>query len=93
MSFGRSFPSHSPNIFPGTSFYNYLVAPFWSDNDITNGVGQVSYQVYNDSQSEALSFVSTYVKQQQHVNFTGTWMAVAEWKGVPEYLGEVTTVR
>ena len=90
ISFGRPFPSHSPNLFPGTSFYNYLVSPFWSDNDITNNVGEVSYQIYNESQSEALTFISTYINQQQQVQFTGTWMLVAEWKNVPEYFGEAS---
>jgi len=88
ISFGRSFKSHSPHLFPETDFYNYLVAPFWSDNDITNGVGEVSYQTYNNSQSEALTYVSTYIKQQHQVNFSGTWMLIAEWKNVPQYLGD-----
>ena len=92
MSFGRPFPYHSPNLFPGTSFYNYLVAPFWTDADITNGVGKVSYQVHDNNQSESLSWVSTYISQQQQINFSGTWMLVAEWKDVPEYNGATSIV-
>ena len=92
ISFGRPFSSHSPHLFPGTSFYNYLVAPFWTDTDITEGVGEVSYLVYDKSQSESLSWVSTYISQQQQISFTGTWMLVAEWRDVPEYLGDTSIV-
>ena len=92
LSFGRPFPQHSPHLFPETSFYNYLVAPFWTDNDITRGVGEVSYQVYEDSEMESLSWVSTYISQQQQADFRATWMLVAEWRNVPEYLGEEDSV-
>jgi len=70
--------------------YNYLIAPFWTDSDITNGVGEVFYRVYEDS--EPLSWVSTYVSQQEQVSFSGTWMLIAEWNNVPQYLGETTIV-
>ena len=92
ISFGRPFPYHSPHLFPGTNFYDYLVAPFWTDTDITEGVGEVSYQVYDNSQSETLSWVSTYISQQQQIKFTGTWMLIGEWRDVPEYLGETSIV-
>lgn len=68
------------------------MAPFWTDSDISEGVGEVSYQVYDNSQSESLSWVSTYVSQQQQINFIGTWMLVAEWRDVPKHQGELTTV-
>lgn len=93
LSFERPFPYHSPHFFPGTNFYSHdLVAPFWTDNDITEGVGEVSYQVYENSQSESLSWVSTYISQQQQINFIGTWMLIAEWKDVPKHQGELTIV-
>lgn len=89
LSFNRSFQSHTPHFFP---LANYLVAPFWADIDITNGVGEVSYEVNDDSQSESLSWVSTYISQQQQINFTGTWMLLAKWKDVPKYLGDTSDV-
>ena len=92
ISFARPFPYHSPHLFPGTSFYNFLVAPFWTDNDISRGVGEVSYWVHNN-RTESLTFVSTYISQQQQVNFSGTWMLVAEWRNVSEYLGDTSIVR
>ena len=55
-------------------------------------MGGVSYQVFDNSQSESLSWVSTFISQQQQINFTGNWMLVAEWKDVPEYLGESSIV-
>lgn len=92
LSFGRPFPQHSPHFFSEASFYDYLVAPFWSDNDITGGVGEVSYQVHEDNQSESLSWISTYISQQQQINFNGNWMLIAEWTNVPEYLREKSFV-
>lgn len=91
LSFARPFPYHSPHLFPGTSFYNFLVAPFWSDNDIRRDVGAVSYWVYT-GQSDSLTFVSTYISQQEQVKFNGTWMLAAEWSSVPEYLGNLSIV-
>jgi hypothetical protein len=91
LSFARPFPYHSPHLFPGTSFYNFLIAPFWSDNDIRRGIGEVSYWVHS-GQSDSLTFVSTYISQQEQVKFNGTWMLAAEWRNVPEYLGNISIV-
>ena len=51
----------------------------------------MSYWVHS-GQSESLAFVSTYISQQQQVNFSGTWMLAAEWRDVPEYLGNTSIV-
>jgi len=70
---------------------SFLVTPFWSDNDISKGFGQVSYEVHS-FQSDAMAWVSTFISQQQQVDFTGSWMLIAEWKNVPQYLGPSTKV-
>lgn len=91
FSFGNPFPYHSPHLFPGTSFYNFLVAVYWTDNDISTGVGEVSYQVHTDN-TETVQWVNTYISQTQQVNFNGTWMLLAEWKDVPQYLSSTIIV-
>ena len=91
ISFSRPFPYHSPHLFPGTSFYSFLVAPFWTDNGISNGIGSVSYQVH-DSTTESLNWVSSYISQHQQIRFTGNWMLVAEWSNVPKYRGNRSIV-
>ena len=67
------------------------MAPYWADTDITGGVGEVSYHIHT-SQTESLTWVSTYISQQEQIDFTGTWMLIAEWKNVPEYLGDRSIV-
>ena len=52
----------------------------------------MSYWVNNNSQSDALAFVSTYISQNEQVKFNGTWMLTAEWKNVPEYFGNTSIV-
>ena len=91
ISFSRPFPYHSPHLFPGSSFYSFLVAPFWTDNDISNGVGLVSYQVH-DGTTESLNWVSSFISQRQQIRFNGNWMLVAEWRNVPKYLGDASIV-
>ena len=91
ISFGHPFAYHSPHPFQN-DFNNYLVAPFWTDNDITHGVGEVSYQIYGSNQSEALSYISTYISQQEQIRFTGKWMLLAEWKKVPKFHGNAEIV-
>ena len=51
----------------------------------------MSYWV-DANQSESLAFVSTYISQHEQVNFNGTWMLTAEWRNVPEYLGNANIV-
>ena len=91
LSFGRAFPYHSPHPFPGTSFYNFLIAPFWADTDISGGVGNVSYELH-ENETDAMGWVNTFISQQQQINFTGSWMLVAEWRNVPAYQGQQTEV-
>ena len=91
ISFSRAFPYHSPHFFPGTSFYNFLVAPFWTDNDISSGIGSVSYQVH-DSATESLTWVSSFITQNHQIRFNGNWMLVAEWRNVPQYHGDAGIV-
>ena len=73
--------------------YNFIVAPFWANNDISSRVGHISYEVHTSETSpEILSLISAFVKQQQQINFSGNWMLVAEWNNVPQYGGSSSDV-
>ena len=79
-----------PVLFPNSTTYNYIVAPFWADNDLRPS-GKVSYEVHNISTSQ-LSSVNRYIRQQTGSNFEGSWMMVVNWKDVPEYQSDVDKV-
>ena len=65
-----------------------LVAPFFADNDISFGVGEIIYEVHTESTSESIiSYVNSIVNQNHHADFEGKWMLVATWSGVPPFSG------
>jgi len=70
-----------------------MVAPFWASNDISNRVGIVSYEVHSSAASSSYTnLVSSFISQQQQVQFNGTWMLLAEWHSVPQFGGSLTVV-
>ncbi len=74
--------------FSASSPLDYLVAPFWANVDISNRVGDVSYEVHSsDISPEYINIVSSFISQQEQVQFNGRWMLLAEWNSVPQ-LGE-----
>ena len=79
----------SNQLFPVDS--RYLVAPFWDDIDISEGVGDISYQVYSTG-SPPLDTVNTIISDEENINFIGHWMIVAEWDGVPAHQGSLIQV-
>ena len=63
---------------------SYLVAPFWSDVDITMS-GNIHYEVHMDNifgYSLALGNVSQFISRSASVDFLGTWMLVVSWESV-----------
>ena len=83
LSFGRSETYSNPVLFPNSSSYSFLVAPFWADHD-PRPAGQISYEVHNTNTPTLLS-INRYIRQTMEPSFQGTWMIVAEWNDVPEY--------
>ncbi len=74
----------------------YLLAPFWSDVD-TRAAGEVAYETHvsffnNDGSDMILDQVNDFVSNYTGVEFDGTWLLVAEWKGVQSYPGTSTLV-
>lgn len=63
----------------------YVVAPFWSDVDVSHGYGGVFYCVFTDG--DELDSVSNFLTNQTGSGFSGTWMLVAQWNQVPLFAG------
>lgn len=82
FSFAREAHLHSPVLFPESTFYNYLVAPYWMNFDIRQS-GRISYEVHNTFTS-LMSLVNNYIQQQDDEDFVGTWMMIANFKEAPQ---------
>ena len=95
FSFGTRQTVAPPTVFSSTSPYNYLVAPFWADIDISIH-GSISYEVHNTSAGSSsialLNGVSTFISNQQNTQFSGNWMLVASWSQVSAYHGSSSIV-
>ena len=85
ISFQDGWTSNTPQLFPTTNTltkFAYVVAPFWSDNDLRLA-GNAMYQVYG--LSSQLNNASTFIADMTETNFNGTWMLVAQWNGAHPY--------
>ena len=61
-----------------------MVAPFFTDIDITSGVGQINYEVHTEATSlSILSRVNSLINHHAQTEFNGVWLLVATWDGVP----------
>jgi hypothetical protein len=77
----------SPFLFDANSGES-LVAPFFTDINIASGIGQISYEVHNDSTSQSLlSSVDSVINNNIQTNFHGEWLLVAKWDNVPHISG------
>ena len=92
ISFGAPITDFSPSLFPLE--HDFIVAPFWSDVDISTGVGQIRYEVHTTSSvgSTFLSNVSQFIEEQTNTSFTGQWMLLVEWEEVPQFAGLLSVV-
>ena len=81
-----------PFIFDGSRNLS-LVAPFFTDIDISRDIGQVSYEIHTDSSSTGiLSQVNSLINEHKQTQFNGQWLLVATWEDVPAY-GNYSIVR
>ncbi len=80
----------SPVLFPNSSSYSYIVAPFWADHD-PRPAGEIGYQIFSNN-SETLSIVNRFIRQESGLDFNGVWMIVADWDGVPGYQSDIDRV-
>ena len=91
MSFDQPFQFFVPHLFPTENFYIHnsdVVAPFWSDVD-TRVAGLVSYEThhrgFNTGSNAVLERVSGFLAAEMGINFTASWMLVAQWDRVHPY--------
>ena len=89
ISFTNKYFSSYPSRFP-LSTNAYLVAPFWSDNDIRQS-GDVYYVSLNSANGntklfkDVNDFIDSHNVQSSPVNiekFEGKWMLIAQWEQV-----------
>ena len=93
FSFGDTTVYSVPQHFSPSSPFTYIVAPFWSNSDVSNRVGNISYEVHTRYHPpDLINLVSSFITQQQQVQFNGTWMLVARWNDVPQFGGSLTDV-
>ena len=70
-----------------------LVAPFFTDIDISGGIGGIDYELHTEDTSQSiLSQVDSVINDHAGTNFNGRWMLVATWDNVPPF-GDSTVVR
>ena len=96
ISFGTGWLFWYPQPFPTNSFFtrnSYVVAPFWSDNDIRMN-GSIRYEVHArvagpmTRSTQLLDQVSVFIINQRNLtagSFQGQWMLVVEWNEVHPY--------
>lgn len=85
MSFDKVFTDYESFEFPGRGSVT-LVAPFFSDIDISDGTGVISYEVHALRHSQTLiSEFNTIINDEFGTEFEGTWLLLAEWKKVPQF--------
>ena len=85
ISFDKVFTDYTIFEFPGSEEVT-LVAPFFSDIDISKGTGNIKYEVHTLRNSEAVfSDINTIINEYMDADFSGSWLLLAEWKNVPEF--------
>ena len=78
LSFGSGFSAYSPRIFP-RSGSPPLIAPYWTDIDLSGGVGNVRYTVYTTENEESyIDQVNEFLVNKID-GFIATTMLVAQW--------------
>ena len=62
-----------------------LVAPFFTDVNITVPLGQVSYEVHDDStkSTEIFSQVNSLINEHKQTQFNGELLMIAKWNNIP----------
>ena len=82
--FDHALRSWTPYLFPGSG-QNSLAAPFFTDIDISEGVGHIRYEIHTNASSEYLLSVSTLINEHMGTEFSGEWLMIAEWRDVPAF--------
>ena len=85
LSFGFSFGDYIPQTFPLSYVQPYaLIALYWDDHDV-RGKGQIYYRFTKDE--VLLDSVGSNISFAFNTSFSPTWLFIATWDEVVEYLG------
>ena len=85
FTFEEEFTEYVLFLFVGNT-RDSLVAPFFSDIDISNGVGRIDYEIHTNNTSQSiLSSVNSIINRQTQTGFNGRWLLVATWDDVPQF--------
>ena len=88
----EGFLGYQPFLFDENTILS-LVAPFFTDIDISRGIGQINYEIHTRSSSESiLSLVNSIINKQTETEFNGNWLLVATWDNVPQFGGPYNIV-
>ena len=89
----KEFTNFSPFTFNGNRNLS-LVAPFFTDIDISSGYGQINYEIHTKITSQfILSQVNSVINDHAQTEFSGDWLLVAMWDEVPRFGGGYSIVR
>ena len=88
----EQFIGFTPFTFDGNRNIS-LVAPFFTDTDLSIGKGHVFYEIHTDTTStEMFSSINSLINEHKQAQFDGKWLMVAKWEDVPPY-GNLSIVR
>ena len=80
-----------PNSSPFPNENNFIVAPFWTDNEAA--AGGISYEVHtNVTAGGVLSEASSFISAREGVEFSGRWMLLIDWREIPTFSQPLTSV-
>ena len=82
ISFGGSFTSYSPTVFPLSS-NRAVVAPFWDDIGLT-GSRELRYKIVSGS-SSLITDVNNFLSSYSGIPFSADWLLWAYWYNVCPY--------
>ena len=70
-----------------------LVAPYWTDSDVTVGIGSIDYEIHTSETSQhILSSIDSIINEHMQTEFHGEWILLAEWNNVPQHRGIINFV-
>ena len=78
MSFESSYTSAIPRVLP---IGHIIVAPYWTDIDLSNGEGLVNYTVLQSNGSSYIDMVDRFLKERE-IAISSTMILVAQWFSV-----------
>ena len=83
MSFVSSYTAYTPQVLPIIG--PIIVAPYWTDIDLSNGEGLVNYAVLLQSNGSSYIDVVDRFLEEKGINRRPTMILVAQWLNVCPY--------